>query len=224
MKVIIKSGLLGAQKSRGVVVVIDVFRASNTVLMLLAKGVASILTVSSVQEAFFLKDEHPHYLLAGERKGLTIDGFDMGNSPHEVSKKKIKGKKVILTTSAGTQGIAHARKAEMILVGSFGNAKALISRLKRMNPTIVTLLPVGTEGVRKAVEDEMCALYLKKLIEGATPEVSLIYDDIMKGEGARRLKRLKQEADFPYCLGTDIFDIIPEVTKMNGVLQIHSSK
>ena len=127
-----------------------------------------------------------------------------------------------MTTSAGTQGIAYARNAEMILVGSFGNAKALTSALKRINPKLVTLLPVGTEGLRKAVEDEMCALYLKGILEGKAQAISQNTEDIMKGEGARRLKRLNQEKDFPYCLGTDIYNNIPEVIKTKGVFRIHT--
>jgi 2-phosphosulfolactate phosphatase len=222
VKVMIKNCLMGARQSRGVVVVVDVFRASNTILMLLAKGVSSILAVASVKEAFRLKRKYPHFLLAGERKGVTIDGFDMGNSPYEASKKNVRDKHVILTTSAGTQGIAHAENAEKILVGSFGNAKALTSALIRINPKVVTLLSVGTEGIRNAVEDEMCSLYIKGILEGKTKEISQTSDDIMKGEGARRLKRLNQEKDFPYCLGTDIFDIIPEVIKTNGMFRIHT--
>ena len=83
---------------------------------------------------------------------------------------------------------------------------------------------MGTEGIRKAVEDELCALYLKGILEGKTQEIAQIKNDIMKGEGARRLKRLNQEKDFPYCLDEDIFDIIPEVIKTNGMLRIQALK
>jgi 2-phosphosulfolactate phosphatase len=220
MKTIIRSCLDGAEKSRGVVVIIDVFRASNTILMLLDRGVSSILPVAEVEDAFRLKRKHPEYLLAGERKGLKIDGFDMGNSPHEATEQNVEGKHVIFTTSAGTQGIVHAEGAERILVGSFGNVDALTRELVDAYCQEVVLLAIGTEGLRKAVEDEMCALYLKSVLEGKPENMSHIIEAIHKGEGAQRLKNLGQEKDFPYCLNTNIFDIVPEVKKANGMFQI----
>lgn len=223
MKTIVRSCLNGAKKSRGVVVLIDVFRASNTILMFLHRGVRSILPVGSVAEAFLFKKKYPQYLLAGERKGIKIEGFDLGNSPHEVTEQNVHGKHVIFTTSAGTQGITHAAKAERILIGSFGNGMALTKELVKSNCQHVDLLAIGTNGLRKAVEDEQCALYLKEILEGKLPQnMADIIEAILKGEGALRLKRLRQENDFPYCLGTDIFDIVPEVVRENGLLEIRA--
>jgi 2-phosphosulfolactate phosphatase len=202
------------------VVVIDVFRASNTILMLLERGVLSIFPVSTVEDAFRLKKKYPEYLLAGERKGIKIDGFDLGNSPHEVTELEVQGKHVVLTTSAGTQGITHAKKAERILVGSFGNARALRTVLYEAGAEHIDLLAIGTEGVRKAVEDEMCALYLQGMMQGKPQEMSHLIETIMQGEGAQRLKRLRQERDFPYCLRPNIFDIVPEVTMARGFFEI----
>ena len=222
MKTVIQSCLTGAERSSGVVVVIDVFRASNTILMLLSRGAASLMPVASVEEAFDLKKKYPDYLLAGERKGIKINRFDMGNSPHEVYKKDVDGKHVIFTTSAGTQGMVRAARAERVLVGSFGNAGALTRMLSETNPHIVTWLAVGTEGLRKAIEDEACALYLQGKLKGESHDVSLAVREIMKGEGAQRLKKLGQENDFPYCLGVDIFDFVPEVKRVDDRLRIFS--
>ncbi len=220
METVIQSCLAGAERSSGVVVVLDIFRASNTILMLLSRGAASVIPVASVEEAFDLKKKYPDYLLAGERKGIKINRFDIGNSPHEVSKKDVDGRHVILTTSAGTQGMVRAARAERILVGSFANAGALTRMLSETNPRIVTWLAVGTEGLRKAIEDEACALYLKGKLEGGSHDVSLVVKEIMKGEGAQRLKKLGQENDFPYCLGVDIFDFVPEVKRVDDRLRI----
>jgi len=220
MKTIVQSCLDGAKKSRGVVVIIDVFRASNTILMLLHRGVKSILPVASVDEAFDLKKSQPEYLLAGERNGVTIEGFDMGNSPYEVTEHDVQGQHVIFTTSAGTQGIIYAQEADRILVGSFGNGRALAKTLAKSDSQEITLLAIGTKGLRKAVEDERCAVYLKGILEGKPQNMPEVIEAILKGEGAQRLRSLGQMNDFPYCLGTDIFDIVPEVRKANGLLQI----
>ncbi len=220
MKVVIQSCLTGAGRSSGVVVVIDVFRASNTILMLFSKGVASVIPVAMVDEAFGLKRKNPEYLLAGERKGIMIDGFDMGNSPHEASQKDLEGKHVVLTTSAGTQGMVRAANAERVFVASFGNASALAGVLETLDPGLTTCLPVGTEGVRKAVEDEACAFFLKEKLEGRPRDLSAFLDEIMQGEGAHRLKRLGQDKDFRYCLSVDMFDFVPEVRRQGDSLRI----
>lgn len=224
MKTVIHSCLTGAETASGVVVMIDVFRASNTILMLLSRGAASIIPVATVPEAFALKEKHPERLLAGERRGVKVAGFDMGNSPHEASGMDLEGKKVIFTTSAGTQGIIRAEHAERILVGSFANANALVSMLNDVNPPVVTCLAVGTEGISKAAEDECCALYLKGMLEGMPRDFHAMKNKIMQGEGAQRLRSLGQELDFSYCLTTDLFDLVPEVSREKGSMRIQAER
>jgi 2-phosphosulfolactate phosphatase len=223
LKTVIKRCLSGAETASGTVVIIDVFRASNTILMLLARGAASVIPVATVREAIALKERHPGYLLAGERKGIKVAGFDMGNSPYEATKTDLVGKHVILTTSAGTQAIWHARRAERIVVGSFGNADALVRTLKQMNPFLVTWLAVGTEAVSGAIEDELCAVYLKGTLEGEPQDIRPIRVKILTGEGADRLRRLGQENDFSYCLATNMFKFVPEIMEEGGRHRIHKT-
>lgn len=214
MKTVIKRYLTGAALSVGVVVVIDVFRSSNTILMLLSKGATSVIPVATVKEAFDMKNRYPNRLLAGERKGITVPGFDMGNSPYEVSSRNVEGKEVILTTSAGTQGMTKATKAKRMFVGSFGNAGVLIEALRAISTPVVTFLAVGTDGIRKATEDEVCASYLQRRLEGGPKDIAItLKEKISQGEGAERLRLLQQENDFPYCLTVDIFNCVPEVRR-----------
>ncbi|MBW2260158.1 MAG: 2-phosphosulfolactate phosphatase [Deltaproteobacteria bacterium] len=217
MKTTIRHGLNGAETARGTVVIIDVFRASNTILMLLDRGASSVIPVMKVKEAFDLKKLHPECLLAGERKGITIDGFDMGNSPHDASQMNLVGKNVILTTSGGTRATWHARHAERILVGSFGNARALVAMLRQSDSPFLTWLAVGTEGVSRAIEDDLCAQYLKGIAEGKPQNPDSMIKRIMDGEGAARLRRLGQEDDFSYCLATDLFDFVPELSRTDSL-------
>ncbi|HID28427.1 MAG TPA: 2-phosphosulfolactate phosphatase [Desulfobacterales bacterium] len=221
MKTVIKRCLSGAKTASGIVVIIDVFRSSNTILMLLARGAASVIPVATVREATALKNQHPDHLLAGERKGIKVAGFDMGNSPYEATKTHLVGKHVILTTSAGTQAIWHAKRAESIVVGSFGNADALVRMLKQMNPLLVTWLAVGTEGVSGAIEDELCAAFLKGMLEGEPQDIRPVRVKILTGEGADRLRRLGQENDFSYCLTTNMFKFVPEIMEEGGRYRIH---
>jgi len=214
VKTVIKRYLTGAALSVGIVVVIDVFRSSNTILMLLSKGATSVIPVATVKEAFDMKNRYPNRLLAGERKGITVPGFDMGNSPYEVSSRNVQGKEVILTTSAGTQGMTKATKAKRMFVGSFGNAGVLIEALRAISTPLVTFLAVGTDGIRKATEDEVCASYLQRRLEGGPKDIAItLKEEISRGEGAERLRLLQQENDFPYCLTVDIFNCVPEVRR-----------
>jgi len=214
VKTVIKRYLTGAALSVGVVVVIDVFRSSNTILMLLSKGATSVIPVATVKEAFDMKNRYPNRLLAGERNGITVPGFDMGNSPYEVSSRNVQGKEVILTTSAGTQGMTKATKAKRMFVGSFGNAGVLIEALRAISTPLVTFLAVGTDGIRKATEDEVCASYLQRRLEGGPKDIAItLKEKISQGEGAERLRLLQQENDFPYCLTVDIFNCVPEVRR-----------
>jgi 2-phosphosulfolactate phosphatase len=127
------------------------------------------------------------------------------------------GKDVILTTSGGTRAIWHARHAERILVGSFGNATALVDNLRRSGTPFVTWLAVGTEGVSRAVEDDLCAEYLKGIAEGKPQDRDAMIKKIMHGEGADRLRRLGQEDDFSFCLTADLFDFVPELSKTDSL-------
>jgi len=76
---------------------------------------------------------------------------------------------------------------------------------------------VGTEGVSRAVEDDLCAEYLKGIAGGKPQNCDVMIEKIMDGEGADRLRRLGQEDDFPYCLTPDLYDLVPELQK-NGPL------
>jgi len=221
LKTVIKRCLSGAESASGIVIIIDVFRSSNTILMLLARGAASIVPVATVREATALKKQHPDYLLAGERKGIKVAGFDMGNSPYEATNTDLVDKHVILTTSAGTQAIWHAKRAESIVVGSFGNADALVRMLRQMNPFLVTWLAVGTEGVYEAIEDELCAVFLKGMLEGEPQDIRSLRVKILTGEGAHRLRRLGQENDFSYCLTANMFTFVPEIMEEEGRYRIH---
>jgi 2-phosphosulfolactate phosphatase len=219
VKSTIRYCLKGAETALGTVVVIDVFRSSNTILMLLARGASSVIPVMKVKEAFDLKRRHPDHLLAGERKGIKVDGFDMGNSPHEASQRDLGGKGVILSTSGGTRAIRAVRNADRILVGSFGNARALVDNLRRSKASLVTWLAVGTEGVSRAIEDDLCAEYLKGIVEGKSRDRAAMIEKIMEGEGAERLRSLGQEDDFSHCLSADLFDLVPELGRtdpLNG--------
>src|SRR5437016_4411967 len=107
-----------------IVVVIDVLRATSSICIAFQNGVDHIIPVSSVDESMALKSQG--YLVAAERNGEKIEGFDLGNSPFSYMDEHIRGNKIALTTTNGTQAIYAARNAFKVVVGSFLNLDALI--------------------------------------------------------------------------------------------------
>lgn len=216
MEISIKSCLSGAKSAEGVTVIIDVFRSSNTIIACLIQGAECIFPVAFVEEALRLKKAHPDYLLFGERKGQAPVGFDGDNSPAKASGLKIDKKQIILTTSVGTKGIMGAERSEEILIGSFANAGAIISYLRKTNPKKVSLIAIGLDAEKTAAEDDLCAAYIKQNLEGKTPDFKKITDQILKSAGASRLRKLKQEDDLDFCLKLDITNIIPKFNRHSG--------
>jgi len=116
-----------ADFSGQVCIVVDVLRASSTIVTMLERGAQEVLLAPTIEEARSLHRELPGYLLCGEEGGLPPPGFDYGNSPFEFSTLDLKGQRVILCTSNGTRAILAAAGAPLVLVGCLLNATAVAS-------------------------------------------------------------------------------------------------
>lgn len=208
----------GARQAEGLTVVIDVFRAFSLECWLYAMGAREIRPVSGIEEALSWRKKDPGCVLIGERHGRKLDGFDFGNSPSTVDPEQIRGRRVIHTTSAGTQGVANAVSAEEILTGSFLNAGAVAAYIQKRNPEKVSLVCMGQEGLEPAEEDELCAVYLKSLLTGN--EMPDIDERLaaLRGGGGRHffdpdLQDVFPEKDFRMCIERNRFDFIIRVEK-----------
>jgi 2-phosphosulfolactate phosphatase len=133
----------------GAVVVIDVLRASTTIITALANGATAVFPVFEIDEArekaSALKirtGQSP--ILGGERRGAPIDGFDLGNSPFEYTPEAVGGRPVIITTTNGTRALSVCGKANRVLIGAFVNFSAIVKQLDETLP--VHLLCAGTDG------------------------------------------------------------------------------
>jgi 2-phosphosulfolactate phosphatase len=192
----------GARKAMGLTVIIDVFRAFTTAAYVMANGAYRIYPVETVEQAFRLREENPMWILMGERDGKRILGFDYGNSPFEVKDVEFSGRTVVLTTSAGTRGIFNATEAIEILAGSFVTADAIINYIKSRNPSIVSLVAMGWNGVIRSVEDESLADYIENKIKDEKPDFIKMKARIRKDpEGAKFFDKTQTnfvEGDF-YC-------------------------
>ena len=211
----------GARKARGLTVIIDVFRAYSVEAYLLAKGAKEIIPIGDENLAYQLKEEHPEMLLAGERHGAILPGFDTGNSPSQLEGLDVQGRTVIHTTSAGTQGIANAIHADEILGGSLVNAKATADYIKKRNPRNVSLVCMGLEAVSQTEEDNLCAEYIKCLLEGTEIDINAEVEKLKITSGAKFFDKSQNdvcpEADFYMCTEIDKFDFILRLEEDGGL-------
>src|SRR4051812_44316267 len=225
MRIERRSLLAGAADARGIAVVIDVLRAFSCSALMFHYGVRDLALVRTPGEALAFREEDPDYLVAGEVKGVKVDGFDIGNSPADIVSKGepfFRNRRVALRSSAGTQGVlAAAADADQVVLGSFMAASAIARYIKDVSlndalvhgrDTIVTIVAMGYEGVRPSVEDERCGDYLEHLLTGAPYDHlhavwECLHDpDIaasLRGEHAYRPKE-----DIVLALQRDLFDFV----------------
>jgi 2-phosphosulfolactate phosphatase len=213
-------GARSAARTGSVVVVVDAFRASTTIAVLVSKG-ARVVPVASIEEAASARTD----FRIGERGGAKVAGFDFGNSPTEVLASEIPpGSTVALSTTNGTRVVEAAADARAILTGAFVNAESLAEYLSRepYGDAGVVVVGCGWEGHR-ASEDEVAAGAIldrlrsrgAKLDERAGRVVGCYLTcsaNALKGNSAaRRLERLGYERDLDFCLAEDTVPIVPRL-------------
>ncbi len=193
----------GARRARGLAVIIDVFRAFTVECHAFARGARTILPVAGIDEAFALKRAHPGALLVGERGGRRCEGFDCGNSPSQLEAFDVRGRAVVHTTSAGTQGVANATGAEEIVGASLVNAAATASYILSRAPKAVSLVCMGLDGVRETDEDTLCAEYIAALLRGESPDISAEIARLRETSGRKFFDPALQDVfprrDFELC-------------------------
>jgi 2-phosphosulfolactate phosphatase len=131
----------------GIAIVIDVLRASTTVITALARGAARVRPVRTVGEARSLAGQ-PGVLLGGERGGRPIEGFDLGNSPLEYTRQRVAGHDLVITTTNGTAALHACRDATDVLVGAVVNCSAVAALAIHLaaDDQDIHLVCAGTDG------------------------------------------------------------------------------
>src|SRR5207247_8404779 len=141
----------------GVAVVIDVLRATTTIVHALAAGCAAVIPCAEVDEAKKIAAalRPGKVLLGGERGGKLIRGFDLGNSPREYTAKACKKATLVFTTTNGTRAVLRAAEAERVLIAAFVNYSA-VCELLRTDARPVHIVCAGCDGA-PALEDTLLA-------------------------------------------------------------------
>lgn len=222
MNIKILSLIDGAKKAKGLTVIIDVFRAFSMEAYMMSMGADKIIPVGDIECAYRLKRENLDIILAGERKGKIVPGFDTGNSPWQLASIDVKGKTVVHTTSAGTQGIVNAVEADEILGGSFVTANAVAEYIKRSGAKDVSLVCMGLEGVSETEEDTLCAEYIKSILTGTKMDIMNEIEKLKHTSGAKFFNKTMEdvfpESDFYMCTEVDKFNFVLRLRKSpNGI-------
>ncbi len=205
-----------------IVVVIDIFRATSSICYGIENGAEAIIPVSQVEECAAYREKGLDYLLAAERDGKVVEGFDFGNSPFSYTVEKVAGKTVVLTTTNGTHALHLSRAAKKIAIGSFLNLTVLSSWLKTQNENIL-LVCAGWKSnfnledtlFAGAVVDQLkssgfelddAAIAAYDLFQVGKYDINSYLKKTSHGE---RLKKLGIEKDIEFCLQVDVTTAIP---------------
>lgn len=193
------------------VVVFDTLRASTTIAAALAAGAREVRVFETVEEARAAAAEFGDgALLAGERGCVRIEGFELGNSPREMTAAAVSAKVIFMTTTNGTRAIAAARDAAEVLVASLVNAGATAAWLKKQGRA-VTCLCAGTGG-RRAPEDELAAEHLGGLLSSARPFQPMSPEEVFRllaeTEGGRNIAAAGLGKDIEFAAHADCLNVV----------------
>ncbi len=205
-----------------IVVIVDIFRATSSICYGIDNGAEAIIPVAEVEECMAYRTKGLDYLLAAERNGEVVNGFDFGNSPFSYTKEKVAGKTVVLTTTNGTQALHLSRSAKRIVIGSFLNLTALSTWLKVQKENIL-LVCAGWKNNFNLEDTIFSGAVIEQLKANdfklddpaiaANDLYQLAKDDLpaylAKTSHSERLKKLGIEKDIAFCLNVDISTSIP---------------
>jgi 2-phosphosulfolactate phosphatase len=202
-------------------VVVDVLRATSTIAQALESGYRRVFCCAEIEEARKLRDRLGDAILAGERRGEAIPGFDLGNSPREFLEPR--AETLVLSTTNGTRAIvAAARNAGAVLVGSLLNLDAVVGAARTAG-TDVEVVCAGVEA-RFTLDDAYCAGRMAELLGGersdaAEAAVRLARSFGSAEEGLRASENpflAKLGDDIAWCARESVLTVVPRLAGMEG--------
>jgi 2-phosphosulfolactate phosphatase len=222
-------GLAPGDVSGRPVIVIDVLRATTTIVTALGHGARAVIPAASPEEAVRLAShlEKNDILLAGERKSLKIEGFNLGNSPREMTPEAVAGKTIVLATTNGTPALVAAAGGEPVLVGAAANFRAVAERARALLADGKDLVVLCSGRERQfALEDAYTAGRLIKAAKKGLKKVELndaglvsvalsgVYENWVEAfdasAAARQLTDVDLSADVGFAAKPDRFAVVPQ--------------
>jgi 2-phosphosulfolactate phosphatase len=199
-------------------IVVDVMRATSSIVQALASGYSRILCARGVDEARAAREQLGEGLLGGERDAVRIEGFDVGASPREF--RDGNGETLILSTTNGTRAIVNAAEScEHVLIGSLLNLSAVAAEAKRIGGDVVVLC-AGFKNAF-AIDDAYCAGRILQKLDGdradaavAAEVIASAYPEAIDGIKARTYGPPGLEDDIEWVSQVDLLDVVPRFTRL----------
>ncbi|HEV3203193.1 MAG TPA: 2-phosphosulfolactate phosphatase [Gemmataceae bacterium] len=213
----------------GVAIVIDVLRASTTIIHALAAGCSEVRYCGEVEEARALAGEMRvgRVILGGERGGLPIAGFDCGNSPGEYTAKVCRGNTLVLTTTNGTRALIRAAEADRVLVAGFVNFSAVCEQL-HSEGSPVHILCAGTDGEPTLEDTLLAGAFVDRLCDMGEVRINdsarlawdcfenhgrMLLGALEISKGGANLKKLGYDEDILAAAQVDQFALVPQLLR-----------
>ena len=211
-----------------VVIVIDVLRCSSTIITALANGASELIPVPTVKAARALKEANSDLVLAGERRGVKPKGFTLGNSPLEFTVDAVSGKRIVITTTSGTNAITRSQGAGGVVIGAFLNVKdagEVAVDIADEQKRGISLVLSGKKG-RFSLEDFLCAGAFMEILRSGKTRCSdaaqvaylayrqskgALFEAISHGNHAQYLSSIGLQDDVVYCCQRNCSSIVPRL-------------
>lgn len=220
----------------GVVVVIDLLRATTVIVHALGQGARAVVPTASVDEAHAAAVRWPYHerLLGGERQGVRIDGFDLDNSPFSYGADVVASRTIIFTTTNGTRAMRWADQAAEILIASFNNLTA-VANLLQAETRPVHLLCAGTDhqisaedllvagAITDRCRDQFSVSMETQIFVDFWRQYGLVddvrYQTLRTSSGGRNLIELGYDGDIARACELDRFAIVPRLDPTTGEIR-----
>jgi 2-phosphosulfolactate phosphatase len=206
------TGIEGARRARGIVVVIDVLRSFTVSAYALGGGAKECLLVPTVAQALALQAKTPGSLLSAEEDALPVPGIPISNSPTQVAAADLKGRVLVQRSSAGTTVMSACESADQLYAGSLVVARATVQACLSKHPEVVTLIASADHP-----EDHACASYLEGSMRGQRPDLERLLQPLRASERYSRVMRGEwpgfPPSDLELSLVPDRFDFAMPATR-----------
>jgi 2-phosphosulfolactate phosphatase len=206
-----------------IAVVVDVLRATSSMVTAFAHGMAKIIPVSSLRDC--LAQQQAGYLTAAERDGRKAEGFDLGNSPFSYMDAGIRGKTLVMTTTNGTHAIRLSMGADRVVAGAFLNLGKVAEYLQAEGKDVLVVC-AGWKGSFNLEDTLFAGALADRLAQtfqpanDATLAARHLYQQaqpdklgfLATSSHVQRLKNLDIIEDVAFCLQEDLYDVVPVLT------------
>lgn len=196
-------------KNPKVSVIIDVFRAFTTACYVLKQNPERYIYATKSCALRKLAINHENTLFIGKNEIGENIKYNIPNSPTRVKEINLANKLILHRTEAGAKGILNAVDADIILAASFVNAGATVKYIKKLQNPEIEIIPMGHEASTPSIEDDICAEYIKSLLNSKDFDITTFEKELKEGPGKYFFLEDQWQyprEDFKYCLEIDNFN------------------